>query len=166
MLPCRKGFASGEGVLPYRKCVAVVLRKNGLIFTAERLDTANAWQLPQGGVDGEESYLEAAKRELLEETGISSMRFVSQTDRLYKYEFPEYSQRQMMEKYGKLKYRGQELCFTMFEFIGNDSEINLKYETQEFRRWKWESAENILHSIVDFKRECYKNAFSELNLLR
>lgn len=153
-------------MLPYRKCVAIIARKNDLIFTAERLDTDNAWQLPQGGVDEGESYPEAAKRELLEETGISSIRFVSQTNQLYKYEFPEYSQKKMIEKYGKLKYQGQELCFTMFEFFGNDSEIDLKYQTQEFRRWKWESVENILDCVVDFKYKCYKDAFSELNLLR
>ena len=167
MLPCDKiSDSEEEEQLPYRKCVAIIVRKDDLIFAAERLDTDNAWQLPQGGVDGEESYFEAAKRELLEETGIFSIRFVSQTSRLYKYEFPEYSQKQMMEKYGNLKYRGQELCFTVFEFVGNDSEIDLKYKTQEFRRWKWESVENVLNSIVDFKYTCYKDAFSELNLLR
>lgn len=153
-------------MLPYRKCVAIVLRKGNLVFTAERLDTENAWQLPQGGVDGGESYLEAAKRELLEETGISSVEFLGQTRKLYKYDFPQYSQDHMMKKYGVLKYRGQELCFTMFEFTGNDSEVNLNYNTQEFSRWKWESVENILDFIVDFKRKCYRDAFSELNLLR
>lgn len=152
-------------MLPYRKCVAVILKKKERIFSAERLDTADAWQLPQGGVGEGESYLEAARRELLEETGISSVRFLAQTNQLYKYDFPQYSQDQMIEKYGSLKYRGQELCFTVFEFIGNDSEINLKYDTQEFCRWKWELVVNVLNSIVDFKYECYKNAFFELNLL-
>lgn len=153
-------------MLPYRKCVAIILKKDNLIFSAERLDTENAWQLPQGGVNGDESYLDAAKRELLEETGVSSIEFLDQTDGLYKYDFPQYSQDQMMKKYGVLKYQGQELCFAMFRFIGNDSEVNLNYDTQEFRRWKWKSVGEILDSIVDFKRECYKNAFSELNLLR
>ncbi len=153
-------------MLPYRKCVAIVLKKDNLIFVAERLDTKNAWQLPQGGVDGGESYLDAAKRELLEETGVSSIKFLDQTRNLYKYDFPQYSQDRMMKKYGALKYRGQELCFTLFEFAGNDSEVNLNYNTQEFCRWKWESAERILNSIVDFKYKCYKAAFSELNLLR
>ncbi|MBO7641726.1 MAG: RNA pyrophosphohydrolase [Alphaproteobacteria bacterium] len=153
-------------MLPYRKCVAIVLKKDNLIFVAERLDTKNAWQLPQGGVDSDESYLEAAKRELLEETGVSSVKFLTQTRNLYKYDFSQYSQDRMMKKYGALKYRGQELCFTMFEFTGNDSEVNLNYNTQEFCRWKWESVEGILNFIVDFKYKCYKAAFSELNLLR
>jgi len=153
-------------MLPYRKCVGIILRKGDLVFTAERLDTKNAWQLPQGGVDKGESYLEAAKRELLEETGVCSTEFLDQTRGLYKYDFPQYSQDQMVKKYGALKYKGQELCFAMFKFTGTDSEVNLSYNTREFLRWKWESVENILNSIVDFKYKCYKDAFLELNLLR
>ena len=153
-------------MLPYRSCVAIILRKNNRIFTAERLDTENAWQLPQGGVDKNESYVDAARRELLEETGISSVIFSAQTNQSYKYDFPQYSQDQMIKKYGRLKYKGQELRFVLFDFFGNGSEINLQHNTQEFRQWKWETIENVLNSIVDFKYDCYKNAFYELNLLR
>lgn len=151
-------------MLLYRKCVAIILRKNDRIFVAERLDTRNAWQLPQGGVEEGESYLDAATRELWEETGISSVNFVAQTDQLYQYDFPQYSQDRMLKKYGKVKYRGQQLCFIEFDFTGDDSEINLMTDTQEFKQWKWETAENVLKSIVEFKHECYKQAFYKLNL--
>ena len=153
-------------MLPDRKCVAIILQKNDHIFVAERLDTENAWQLPQGGVDENESYVDAAKRELFEETGISSVRFSAQTNQSYKYDFPQYAQDQMIKKYGMLKYKGQELHFVLFDFIGDESEINLQCDTQEFKQWKWEAVENVLNSIVDFKRDCYKNAFCELNLFR
>ncbi len=153
-------------MLPYRKCVAIILRKDDRVFVAERLDTENAWQLPQGGVDEDESYVDAAKRELLEETGISSVKFLAQTEHGYKYDFPEYSQNQMIEKYGMLKYQGQELRFVLFDFVGDDSEINLQHDTLEFKQWKWETIENVLNLIVDFKKSCYENAFSELNSLK
>ena len=65
-----------------------------------------------------------------------------------------------------VKYKGQELCFIEFDFTGDDSEVNLMTDTQEFRRWKWETAENVLNSIVEFKHECYEQAFYELNLFR
>ena len=40
------------------------------IFVGKRIDNQEAWQMPQGGVDRDEDFETAAKRELFEETGI------------------------------------------------------------------------------------------------
>lgn len=152
-------------MLPYRKCVAIIVKKNDLIFSAERLHIKGAWQLPQGGVEKNETYIDAAKRELYEETSIHSVNFIAQTAKTYKYDFPDYIQTNALNKYGKLKYRGQEQTFVLFDFFGEDSEINLKGETEEFSNWKWAAAKQILNDIVIFKSICYKKAFSELNLI-
>ena len=59
--------------LPYRPCVGIVLaNQQGLVFAGERIDTPDAWQMPQGGIDEGETPREAAMRELHEETGISA----------------------------------------------------------------------------------------------
>jgi len=59
--------------LPYRPCVGIMLiNASGEIFTAQRLDSqANAWQMPQGGIDKGEDAQVAALRELEEETGVT-----------------------------------------------------------------------------------------------
>ena len=59
--------------LPYRPCVGIMLvNAANEVFTAQRLDSsANAWQMPQGGIDKGEAADVAALRELEEETGVT-----------------------------------------------------------------------------------------------
>ena len=65
---------------PYRSCVGLmVFNKDGNVFCGQRLDNkAEAWQLPQGGIDVGELPIEAGFRELKEETSIISVEFVSE----------------------------------------------------------------------------------------
>ena len=55
--------------LPLRLGVGVaLLNHENKIFVGKRIDNpANSWQMPQGGVDQNENFLQAAKRELEEE---------------------------------------------------------------------------------------------------
>ena len=61
--------------LPLRIGVGIVLlNKNNKVFVAKRLDNPkNYWQMPQGGVNGNEKFLDAALRELEEETGVKNV---------------------------------------------------------------------------------------------
>ncbi len=48
--------------LPYRPCAGVVLiDARGMVFAGQRIgNPAPAWQMPQGGIDGDEKPREAA----------------------------------------------------------------------------------------------------------
>ncbi|MDR2158416.1 MAG: RNA pyrophosphohydrolase [Holosporaceae bacterium] len=148
-------------MLPYRKCVAILLIKESKIFVGRRVDLDDAWQLPQGGVNEGESYLEAAKRELFEETNISTVEFLGSSN-LQKYDFPPSVQKIIIKKRGKLKYSGQEIIFLAFKFLGEETEINLQKEFKEFDDWKWVTMEELLNNIVYFKKIPYKKAIAEL----
>ena len=54
--------------LPLRIGVGIVLLNHeNKVFVGKRIDNpANSWQMPQGGVDHNENFLQAAKRELEE----------------------------------------------------------------------------------------------------
>ena len=68
--------------LPLRTGVGIVLlnHKNN-VFVGKRIDNPkNSWQMPQGGVNQNENFLKAAKRELEEETGIKSVKLIKELD--------------------------------------------------------------------------------------
>jgi putative (di)nucleoside polyphosphate hydrolase len=64
---------------------AIVVNADGQIMAFERGDLPGEWQLPQGGIDEGETPVEAAWRELEEETGLGSKE-VELVD-----EFPEWT---------------------------------------------------------------------------
>jgi putative (di)nucleoside polyphosphate hydrolase len=155
-------------MLPYRKCVAIFLIKNSRIFVGKRIDVKDAWQLPQGGVEEGESYLDAAKRELFEETNVSSIEFLGSSS-LYIYDFPMDIVEILIKKRGQLRYAGQEIIFLAFKFIGEEKEIDLQKNTpREFLDWKWTSEKELLDNIIYFKKTPYRKAiteFKELDIL-
>ena len=141
--------------LPYRPCVGVTLiNPAGLIFAGRRLDsTADAWQMPQGGIDGDETPRAAALRELEEETGIKSdrVRFLAKTHHWLTYDLPP----ELLGKVWGGKYRGQRQKWFLYRFEGSDSEIEIEKDHPEFSAWRWIGADDLLASIVPFKREVY-----------
>lgn len=149
----------------YRKCAVIVLMKDNLAFAGERLDIKNAWQFPQGGVDEGETYVQAAVRELYEETGVLNAKFVKATKRVYKYKFPESVRETILYKYGDLSYCGQQQVFCLFNFTGLDMEIDIRCKDQEFRSWRWMPIRDIADGIVYFKKKSYVKALKELELL-
>ncbi|MDR0580654.1 MAG: RNA pyrophosphohydrolase [Holosporaceae bacterium] len=147
-------------MLSYRKCVAIILQKDSKVFVGRRIDIKNAWQLPQGGVEENEAPLEAAKRELFEETNISSIAPLGSSSSYY-YDFPPHVQRIIISRRGELKYRGQEITFFAFKFLGKESEIDLRKSPQEFVEYKWIYPQELLRLIVRFKRRVYEQALKE-----
>ena len=66
--------------LPLRTGVGIILLNHeNKVFVGKRIDNPkNFWQMPQGGVNQNENFLQAAKRELEEETGIKSVELVKE----------------------------------------------------------------------------------------
>ena len=64
--------------LPMRIGVGVVvLNSDNKVFVGKRKDNPiDKWQMPQGGVDKNEDFLTAMKRELFEETSIKSIKII------------------------------------------------------------------------------------------
>ncbi len=150
--------------LPYRPCVGVVLTNaQGLIFAGQRADMDTpAWQMPQGGVDKGETPLDAAYRELEEETGVKRdhVRLIAETADWHYYDLPI----EVVPTRWKGKYRGQKQMWARFELAAPDSVINLTYKDVEFSAWRWMTGAEVLDAIVPFKRPIYEAVLTEFGL--
>jgi putative (di)nucleoside polyphosphate hydrolase len=147
--------------LPYRPCVGVMLfNGDGRVFVGRRSDRSEEgvdacwWQMPQGGLDEGEDPEAGARRELAEETGISSARFVARTRDWLTYELPD----ELIGVAWHGRYRGQKQMWFAARFEGRESEIDLgprDGHDQEFDAWQWASLAELPSLVVPFKRKVY-----------
>ena len=133
----------------------VLISRAGKVWLGSRAKTPAPynWQFPQGGIDAGEGDLEAALRELQEETGVSSVRLLARTRDWIGYEFPPEHQG---SKIGK-GWRGQKQIWFAFAFEGDDAEIDLAAHGDiEFDDWRWADFDEALAGVVEFKRDTYR----------
>ena len=149
--------------LPLRLGVGIVLlNSENKIFVGKRIDNpVNSWQMPQGGVDKNENLLNAAFRELREETGVKNVKLIKEIDTWLTYDLPK----NLLGKLWNGKYRGQRQRWFVMRFIGKDEEVNVKTKNAEFKEWKWIAVDQLTNVAVDFKLQIYKKISEELNTL-
>lgn len=147
--------------LPYRRGVGVMLVNHaGLVFVGQRIDSDGpAWQMPQGGIDGDEAPRDAALRELEEETGVTAdkVHIEAETADWLRYDVPH----DLVPHIWKGRYRGQEQKWLLMRFRGQDADVNIATDHPEFSEWRWLPPEKLLAQIVPFKRALYAAVLEE-----
>jgi putative (di)nucleoside polyphosphate hydrolase len=158
--------------LPYRPCVGVMLvNSEDHVFVGRRADHAEApegagtwWQMPQGGLDEGEDPEAAASRELFEETGVRTVRFLARTRDWLTYDLPA----ELLGIAWEGRYRGQKQMWFAARFEGPESEIDIGPRAghdQEFDAWRWVALEELPALVVPFKREVYASVVREFGPL-
>ena len=136
----------------------MLINPEGLIFVARRIDTvAEAWQMPQGGIDKGEDARTAAMRELKEETGTDKAEIIAESRAPYYYDLPD----TLVPVIWGGKYRGQQQAWFAMRFLGQDSDIDIHTEHPEFLEWKWAKLTDLPDLIVPFKRKLYAELAAE-----
>jgi len=149
--------------LPLRLGVGIILLNNeNKVFVGKRIDNPkNFWQMPQGGCDENENFLDAAKRELEEETGVRTVKILKELDEWFIYNLPK----ELLGKIWKGKYKGQRQKWFVMKFLGKNEEINIKTEKPEFLEWKWIEPNDLPKVVVNFKLDIYKKLSEKLAYL-
>ncbi len=149
--------------LPLRLGVGIILlNSENKVFVGKRIDNPeNFWQMPQGGINNNESFFQAAKRELEEETGITKTKLIKELDQWLTYDLPK----NLLGKIWQGKYRGQKQKWFIMKFEGKDQEINVNTNSPEFLDWKWINPVELPKIVVNFKVDIYKKLLNELNKL-
>ena len=146
--------------LPLRIGIGVIVVNNkNKVFVGKRKDNpVDKWQMPQGGVNRNESFITAMKRELDEETSIKNIKIIKKLDGWFQYELPK----NLLGIVWQGKFRGQKQKWFVVRFTGDESEINLKTKHPEFIEWKWVEMNELPKIIVDFKKNIYEKLLLEL----
>ena len=130
---------------------AVIINSKGKVLALERADVRDAWQLPQGGLEEDETPDTAVLREVEEETGLSTndLEFLDEYPEWLAYELPE---EMRTGKHG----RGQVQKWFLFMLKSPESAIHLEHgEMTEFCRWKWTTLKDLAAVTIPFRRSIY-----------
>jgi len=153
----REGYRPNVGI--------VLLNARNEVFWGKRVGQ-HSWQFPQGGIQHGESPEQAMYRELQEEVGLlpEHVQIIGRTRDWLRYDVPEeFLRRQHPTRIHRAAYRGQKQIWFLLRLVGLDSDIQLRAsEHPEFDAWRWVPFWIQLDGVIDFKREVYQLALSEL----
>lgn len=147
----------------YRLGVGVMLiNTQGQVLVGKRIDTeSDGWQMPQGGIDANESPEQAALRELEEEIGVVCVELLAATKNWLSYDFPPDLQVKLWDG----NFRGQKQKWFLCRFLGENHEININTKNPEFSEWQWVDIEKIISLAIDFKIHLYSQIVEEFKPL-
>ncbi|MGY0197576.1 RNA pyrophosphohydrolase [Leptothrix sp. BB-4] len=148
----REGFRPNVGI--------ILLNQRSQVFWGKRIRT-HSWQFPQGGIKHGESPEQAMFRELHEEVGLhpEHVRIIARTRDWLRYEVPDH----YIRRDARGHYKGQKQIWFLLQLLGRDSDMNLRAtDHPEFDAWRWHDYWVPLEVVIEFKRNVYQMALTEL----
>lgn len=145
----------------YRPNVGIILvNRRNEVFWGKRI-REHSWQFPQGGIKRGETPEQAMYRELEEEVGLlpEHVKIIGRTRNWLRYDVPD----RWVRREWRGHYRGQKQIWFLLRMLGQDCHVSLRASTHpEFDAWRWNEYWVPLESVIEFKREVYQLALTEL----
>ena len=145
----------------YRPNVGIVLmREDGRLFWARRVNR-DGWQFPQGGMNTDETPLEAMYRELREEVGLEPehVHVLGATPGWLRYRLPP----RCVRRSDRPACIGQKQVWFLLQMRCQEAELRLDLtDKPEFDSWRWVDFWYPVDNVVHFKREVYVRALHHL----
>lgn len=145
----------------YRPNVGIVLmRPDGRVFWARRV-RRDGWQFPQGGMNTDETPVEAMYRELREETGLlpEHVEVLGATPGWLRYRLPP----RAIRHHERQVCIGQKQVWFLLRLVGDETHLRLDAtDTPEFDHWRWVDFWYPIEHVVMFKRGVYARALGHL----
>ncbi|WP_281646935.1 RNA pyrophosphohydrolase [Parendozoicomonas sp. Alg238-R29] len=146
------GFRPNVGIILTNAC--------GQVLWAKRIGQ-DAWQFPQGGINGDETPEEAMYRELYEEVGLEpdDVRILACTRGWLRYRLP----RRLVRRDSRPLCVGQKQKWFLLQLTSADERVQVNLsDSPEFDGWRWVSYWYPVGQVVTFKRDVYRRAMKEL----
>jgi len=145
----------------YRANIGIVITNDKKQILLAKRFKQSGWQLPQGGIDEDETELDALYRELQEEVGLDSshVTLIAKTPKWLRYELPD----EHVRRAQKPKCIGQKQVWYLLKLDSSDDEISLDlHDDVEFDDWKWVDYWKPVDEVINFKRDVYEDMLKAL----
>ncbi len=146
------GFRSNVGI--------ILTREDGALLLAGRA-RQSGWQFPQGGIQVDETPLQAMYRELQEEVGLAAadVDILGETSGWLHYRLPK----KYIRRDAEPLCIGQRQRWFMLRLLSDEQQFDLDTtDIPEFDRWKWVDYWRPVKEVIYFKRRVYAAALAEL----
>ena len=145
----------------FRPNVGIILcNGEGKLFWAKRIGQ-DAWQFPQGGIKRTETLEQALFRELNEEVGLGrdDVEILHQTSDWLRYRLPK----NFIRQHSGPVCIGQKQKWFLLALQSDDNSVHLNRTCEpEFDDWCWVNYWHPVNQVINFKRDVYRKALTEL----
>jgi len=149
------------GLAGYRPGIGIMLlSRDGRVFVGHRVRMPAGlakWQMPQGGIDADETPRRAALRELKEEIGTDRADILAESRGWFDHDVPD----EIADGVMGGQYRGNRQKWLAMRFTGTNTDINLATDRPEFDAWEWVSPEQLPELVAPFMRPLYLDVLAE-----